>query len=434
MILPGLCLVLLPTIVFAQQKHALFVAVGEYERPGKLATLKYPEDDARAIKSMLEREDGTGYEVTLLAGKDATKDRVLKALHEIAKKGKGGGYLILGFFGHGVQYGADAYFCPFDTDVRPVVGANGKALFNGNKPLLQPDPETMVPMREMLLAMTQSDAMHKLLLADCCREDPTRARGLAGRAFGSELKLEDLPRNSAAMFACSREEQAYELDEVGHGAFTQAFLDAFKRAENPTANELSVSVSRGVQNLVRPMGVKQNVNTLLSGSVVELGIENPNARTKSFAPEMRAPNAPKLNEPTAAVPTTTGKESNLKKSTPEMFPPKIIVEPSAKKIGSTLIVESVGPYPGSKGTADVSITLESDDGRKVPIANKEIVVSSRINGGPTSPVSRLRTDRNGLAKMKTAVLKDQPRGYTLVFEFAGDEIYESTSKERKQVK
>ncbi len=298
----GLSLVFLPTSVFAQQKHALFVAVSEYKRPQKMATLRYPEDDARAIKSMLERVDGSGYEVTLLVGKDATKDRVSDALKEIAKK-EDSDYLILGFFGHGVQYGADAYFCPFDTNVRDAVDASGNALFNGNLPLLEPDPKTMVPMKEMLSAMKKSDATHKLLLADCCREDPTRARGLAGRAFGSELKLEDLPRNSAAMFACSEKEQAYELDGVGHGAFTQAFLDAFKRAENPTANELSVSVSRGVQNLVRPMGVKQNVNTLISGGVIDLGMVNPTATVKSITPEMRSSKAPMLNEPAAAIAT-----------------------------------------------------------------------------------------------------------------------------------
>ena len=299
----GLSLVFLPTIAFAQQKHALFVAVSEYKRPQKMATLKYPEDDAMAIRSILERTDGTGYEVTLLIGKEATKDRVLKALTEIAKKGENGGYLILGFFGHGVQYGPDAYFCPYDTNVTPVVDANGKPLFDGNRPLLQPDEETMVPMRDMLSAMTVSDAKHKLLLADCCREDPNRARGVAGRAFGSALKLEDLPLNSAAMFACSQNEQAYELDEVGHGAFTKAFLDAFMSSANPTVNELSGSVPRGVEKLVQPKGFKQNVKSIFSGGVIDLGMVNPTATDKSITPDMRSSKAPMLNEPAAAIAT-----------------------------------------------------------------------------------------------------------------------------------
>ncbi|MBX3421784.1 MAG: SUMF1/EgtB/PvdO family nonheme iron enzyme [Pirellulaceae bacterium] len=298
-------LALMPTIATAQQKHALLVAVGEYQRPDKLRTLKYPEADALAIKQALERADGTGYEVTLLLGRDATGPEVLKALREIAKKEGVGGHLILGFFGHGVQYGPDAYFCPFDTNVRQVVNADGQKLYDGNKPLLEPSPETMVPMREMLAAMALSDAKHKLLLADCCREDPNRARGgVVGRAFGSDLKLEDLPRNSAAMFACSEGEQAYELDDFGHGAFTAAFLKAFKSSENPTANELSVSVYRGVQSLVQPKGVKQTVNSLFSGGVIDLGMVNRVAAVKRPAPEMRSSaQSPTLKEPTTEIST-----------------------------------------------------------------------------------------------------------------------------------
>jgi formylglycine-generating enzyme required for sulfatase activity len=300
----SLSVMLSPATAVAQERHALLVAVNEYNNPDKMRTLKYPEADALAIKAALERADGTGYEVTLLVGKDATRERILKALDDIAKKGKVGGHLILGFFGHGVQYGADAYFCPFDTKIEQAVDADKNKLFDGNIPRLQPMTKSMVPMREMLAAMNVTEARHKLLLADCCREDPNRARGgVAGRVFGSELKLEELPQNSAALFACSKDEQAYELDDEGHGAFTKAFLDAFENSEKPTANELSVSIYRGVQTLVQPKGVKQNVNSVIKGSVIELGMVNPNASKKLIAPEMRSANAPTLNEPAANIST-----------------------------------------------------------------------------------------------------------------------------------
>jgi sulfatase modifying factor 1 len=267
----GIHSAMLPMLI-AQEKHALLVGVGEYLRPDKLSTLRFSEKDAIAIRELLE---SSGYRVTILVGPDATRVKILAALEDVAKQTKVGGPLILGFFGHGVQYESDAYFCPYDTDIRQVVNADGQKLWDGNKPLLEPDPQTMVHMREMLATMKKSDAGHKLLLADCCRENPNRPRGaLKPRAFGSELKLEDLPRNSAAMFACSEDEQAFESDDWGHGAFTKAFLDACRSSEQITANELSVSVFNGVQSLVAPTGNRQTVNTLISGGVIQLGIVN----------------------------------------------------------------------------------------------------------------------------------------------------------------
>jgi formylglycine-generating enzyme required for sulfatase activity len=300
-----LCLTLSfsPSFLVAQTKHALLVAVGKYELPDKLGTLKYPEADARAIQGILTREDGSGYQVTLLLGPDATRARILEELEKISKEGKAGGHLILGFFGHGVQFGADAYFCPYDTNVRQVVNADGQKEWIGNKPLLEPDPATMVPMREMLAAMDLSKAGSKLLLADCCRENPNGARGITSRAFGSELRLSDLPNNTAAFFACDRDELAYELDELGHGVFTKAFLDALANSERPTANELSVTVSRGVTNILASQNKTQTVKPLVSG-VIDLGIINIVGPVGSGAPDMqRSGVAPTLTEPSAEIAT-----------------------------------------------------------------------------------------------------------------------------------
>lgn len=278
---------ILPAIASAQQKHALLVAVSEYQRPSKMGTLKFPEADAKAIKDVLERADGSGYQVKLLLGREATANAVLAALKEIAGKGEEGGHLILGFFGHGVQYGADAYFCPYDTNLRQRKDEDGKGTFDGNIPLLEPDPATMVSMRDMLVAIRLSDAKYKILLADCCRDDPHRARGgLTSRAFGADFQASDLPDNAAAFFACSKDEKAYELDEFGHGAFTKAFLDAFQLAAKPTANELSVALVSRVEALVKPRGVQQTVRSKIN-DVVDFGIINLTASVIKNSPEMK---------------------------------------------------------------------------------------------------------------------------------------------------
>jgi formylglycine-generating enzyme required for sulfatase activity len=287
----------------AQNKRALLVAVDEYSRSDYLNKLNYAQRDAEAIRDILEKKDGSGYNVTLLLGPQATQDRILKELDTIAKAGVPGGHLILGFFGHGVQYGSDAYFCPYDAALRQVVNADGQKQYDGNRPLLEPDPQSLVHMREMLGSMAVSKVNSRLLLADCCRENPNSARGLAPRAFGSGTKLSDLPDNSAAFFACDENEKAQELEDMQHGAFTRAFLDAFAKSERPTANGLSAEVPRGVTELLKSYKEKQNVKTVVKG-VVDLGIVNIRLNPSAAMSESSASrNAPKLVEPPSVVNT-----------------------------------------------------------------------------------------------------------------------------------
>jgi uncharacterized caspase-like protein len=126
-----------------------------------------------------------------------------------------------------------------------VKDADGNILRYANGlPRQEPDPVSMVSMREMLDALALSPAGSKLLLADCCREDPNIARGgLQGRAFGSALRVDQLPKNCAAMFACSEGEQAYEHDDWKHGAFTKALLDSINSGQRVTANVFTVALN-----------------------------------------------------------------------------------------------------------------------------------------------------------------------------------------------
>ena len=126
-----LAMSLLPSLApaWAQEKHALLVAVNRYEHSHlNRVELKYPEADAAAVKVQLEKSN---YQVTLMLGEEATQAKVREALEAIAAKGKDGGVLLLGFFGHGVQYGSDAFFCPYGTTVRPVRDDNDKIVYEG---------------------------------------------------------------------------------------------------------------------------------------------------------------------------------------------------------------------------------------------------------------------------------------------------------------
>ncbi|MGD9857373.1 MAG: SUMF1/EgtB/PvdO family nonheme iron enzyme [Planctomycetaceae bacterium] len=271
----------------AADKYALLVGVTKYQHARMNDTpLLYPEDDARAVGDLLKE---SGYTVDLLLGNRATNKAIGDALGKVALKGTQDGVVIVGLFGHGVQYDEDAYFCGFDTSVRFVTDSMGNRLRDKNgQPKLEPDPESMTSMREVLDALTTCGAGGKLLLADCCREDPSAARG---RAFGSKLKVSELPAGTVALFACNASERAYEHSDWKHGAFTKALLDACRASgRNVTAAGLFASVQQSVRELVADkVGAngQQNVHGLLNGNVnLQLvGIVRPTtAKPKSLQP------------------------------------------------------------------------------------------------------------------------------------------------------
>lgn len=271
----------------AADKYALLVGVTKYQHANlNDPPLEYPEADAEAIGALLE---SSGYKIDRLLGRSATRAAVLSALEKVGREGSSDGVVIVGLFGHGVQFADNAYFCTHDTRIRIVKDGSGNTLrtASGN-PMQEPDPESIVSMREILDAMAISGAGGKLLLADCCRKDPNTARG---RAFGSELKVSDLPSGMVAMFACSADERAFEHSDWRHGAFTKAVLDACASKHNvATAAGLFEDVEQGVRRLVsEKVGstARQNVHILMNGNVI-LGLTVPQG-SRRRPPPLRVP-------------------------------------------------------------------------------------------------------------------------------------------------
>jgi hypothetical protein len=64
----------------------------------------------------------------------------------------------------------EAYYCPFDTGMR-VAMRDGKPVMKDGKAVIEPDPDTMLPLTEVLTALKLSPAGARLMLADCCRND-----------------------------------------------------------------------------------------------------------------------------------------------------------------------------------------------------------------------------------------------------------------------
>ena len=74
---------------------------------------------------------------------------------------------------------------------------------------------------------------------DACRNDPSSGRG---RGIGTDLKVGDLPKNTAVLLSCSEGQRAFE-DKAwggGHGAFFYEVLEGLKGKAVDGQGEVSV--------------------------------------------------------------------------------------------------------------------------------------------------------------------------------------------------
>jgi sulfatase modifying factor 1 len=230
---------LIPALVFgmplsaaAAEKYALLIAVARYDHAemNKPAPLEFPEEDAKALGKLLE---SGGYKVDLLLGKAATQDAIKSKLKALQKKADAEGVVLIGLFGHGVEVDTvdangdvikDGCFCPYDTAMREAVDFKGKpALDAKGKAQIEPDPDTLIKLGDLMRTLKLAKAGNRIVLADCCRTTPNAARG---RSFGANFSVQDLPENTSLLFGCSPNEQAFEHKDWGHGAFTKCLLDA----------------------------------------------------------------------------------------------------------------------------------------------------------------------------------------------------------------
>ncbi|MCA9051990.1 MAG: SUMF1/EgtB/PvdO family nonheme iron enzyme [Planctomycetaceae bacterium] len=243
----------------APEKYALLVGVTKYEHAEMNRTeLKFPEVDARSLGTFLSN---SGYVVDYLLGRSAKRNDVEAALAGLNTRGRDGGVVIIGLFGHGVEAvfqhdgreSMEGCFCPWDTGIRQVKDSNGKPLFDrdGRSPMIEPVPETLVRMSEVLTALRLSAAESRIVFADCCRELPNRPRG-RNLGLGASFRAKDLPDNSAVMFGCAPGKMSYERDDWGHGAFTKCLLEELHDMSTEgdvTTGTLGDRVKRKVRSL-----------------------------------------------------------------------------------------------------------------------------------------------------------------------------------------
>ena len=223
---------LFPSLAAAAEKYALLIGVAKYDHAemNKPSPLEFPEEDAKALGKLLE---SGGYKIDVLLGSAATQDAIKSKLTALQKQADAEGVVLIGLFGHGVEVNTvdansdvikDGCFCPFDTAMREALDFKGKPVLDAKgKVQIEPDPDTLIKLGDLMKTLKLAKAGNRIVLADCCRTTPNAARG---RTFGANFSVQDLPDNTSLLFGCSPNEQAFEHKDWGHGAFTKCLLES----------------------------------------------------------------------------------------------------------------------------------------------------------------------------------------------------------------
>lgn len=233
-------LVLLSSNVLAQEtgKRAFLVGITDYFHKD-LKGLSFPEKDAADLKAVL---DALEYDVTILVGREATRERIIKDFDVFAahlRKVEANEVVLVVFSGHGQEMptfdavanttGEIPYFCardavPFDPRVDKVAG------------LTEEQIETrygLVSLNRILRTLPQGNNFNNLLVVDACRSNPARgarAPGITGNT------VRQMPEGMSVLFSASSNELSWDSQDkvVRNGVFTHYFLEGLRgQAANP---------------------------------------------------------------------------------------------------------------------------------------------------------------------------------------------------------
>ncbi len=238
-------------IIATSTLHILTVGINQYQNSSY--NLNYARSDAQAFlekvqekgKSIFKRVNPIG-----IYDQDATKENILKGFKAIAASAKPEDLFIFYYAGHGTidEDNADQfYFVP--TDVTKLYG---------DPKQLQTKAISMSEVREMF---TQVKSQKLLMLLDACHSGAALKNFNVRGAATDEKAIVQLARSTGivAIASSGSKQFATEFEELKHGVFTYALLEAMDgKGDNGdkklTVNELKFYMEDRVPELTKQYG------------------------------------------------------------------------------------------------------------------------------------------------------------------------------------
>jgi uncharacterized caspase-like protein len=235
--------------------RVLAIGVGAYQ---KLPKLSFAAADAMAMGAALQAQAGEGtlykgVNITILTDGEATLPNIRAALDRFTRDVRPGETLILSLSGHGLKDADQYYFAPVGLDPDKMA-------------------QTGLAWKDVLarVEVARKTAKAVWVLADTCRAAPGLRREMI--ASGEDLRRGvDEGANLILCTASTGDDPSFESEDLKHGLFTQAWLEAL-RGQGPdlvyeetprgrvlTQSGLQFLVDSGVRRHARAAGVRQSV-------------------------------------------------------------------------------------------------------------------------------------------------------------------------------
>jgi len=205
------------------KKYALLAGVEEYQPNSRVSNLKYAVRDAVELGKALRTSCGFDHVCVFAGGVEgsrgpANQNDLIDELEDWANIIEPDDLFVFAFIGHGMEQGERGYLLPADARL-------GR-------------PNTFIELKHLNDAFEKIKARQRVVLLDCCRNDPEAGRGDAANAMSdvfsrdiaTALKVKEMGQTvSAWLTACGKGERAYEWDRVKHGVFTYQLLKAIRK-------------------------------------------------------------------------------------------------------------------------------------------------------------------------------------------------------------
>lgn len=187
-------------LLSAAERVALVIGNNAYQHG---TPLKNCVSDARAVAGALK---GAGFEV--IVAEDAGLEQMEKKVLEFRRAAQGAKAAWFHYSGHGVEVKGSNYLVPVDADVQDEFQVKHKTY----------------ALDQMLGAMEESGTPLKVVVLDCCRDNPF-GRGWSRSGSTGLAQIADTPSGTIIAFATSPGKVA-EDGQGGNSPFTTALVAA----------------------------------------------------------------------------------------------------------------------------------------------------------------------------------------------------------------
>jgi len=206
-----------PRSVTRSNQRALVIGVSDY--PESANRLPAVAADVREMAKILSSENGTFEQgdVTVLANKQATRDKILAALRS-ALRSETADTVFLYLAGHGYVSAGRYYYVAYDTT----------------------NDETAVALTDIKFLFDRTKSRRAFLWLDFCHSGGILARGGSSdiEAIRREIGVVS-GQGKVIVAACTSVQSSYESSAIGHGFFTDALLRGLRGEAKSAQGEVT---------------------------------------------------------------------------------------------------------------------------------------------------------------------------------------------------